>query len=125
MSDEKHKPWCSEQARKINGGCICKAESSFAAPTLLACCWSENSNGAWATGCGNLYEVNDGTPLENKMHFCCFCGRKLTESRYVDDIRDDHDDEYVAELAAKQANAELRHSADNAASKPNKTTNEH
>lgn len=33
MSDEKHKPWCSEQARKINGGCICKAESSFAAPS--------------------------------------------------------------------------------------------
>lgn len=35
MSDEKHKPWCSEQARKESGGCICKTESSFAAPTLL------------------------------------------------------------------------------------------
>ncbi len=32
MSDEKHKPWCSERARKESGGCICKAESSFAAP---------------------------------------------------------------------------------------------
>ena len=32
MSDEKHKPWCSERARKESGGCICKTESSFAAP---------------------------------------------------------------------------------------------
>jgi hypothetical protein len=39
MSDEKHKPWCSEQARKINGGCICKAESSFAAPSGSAATW--------------------------------------------------------------------------------------
>jgi len=30
MSDEKHKPWCSERARKEFGGCICKTESSFA-----------------------------------------------------------------------------------------------
>ena len=30
MSDEKHKPWCSERARKENGGCICKASSSLA-----------------------------------------------------------------------------------------------
>lgn len=33
MSDEKHKPWCSEWAREKNGGCICKSEGSFAAPT--------------------------------------------------------------------------------------------
>jgi len=32
MSEEKHKPWCSEQAREQNGGCICHTESSFAAP---------------------------------------------------------------------------------------------
>ena len=35
MSDEKHKPWCSERARKENGGCICKASSSLAPATLL------------------------------------------------------------------------------------------
>jgi hypothetical protein len=29
MSDEKHKPWCSEQARKENGGCICQAHSEL------------------------------------------------------------------------------------------------
>lgn len=77
---------------------------AVACSDLLACCWSESSNGAWATGCGELWELNDGTPKENGMKFCPCCGRKLTESRYVDDIRDDHDDEYVAELAAKQTN---------------------
>lgn len=35
MIDEKHKPWCSEQAREQNGACICKTEKSFSAPTLL------------------------------------------------------------------------------------------
>lgn len=32
MSDEKHKPWCSERARKENEECICETASSFAAP---------------------------------------------------------------------------------------------
>jgi Lar family restriction alleviation protein len=38
MSDSKHKPWCSEQARKQYGVCICQpAESELASATLLAC----------------------------------------------------------------------------------------
>jgi len=37
MSDEKHKPWCSERARKQSGECICKAEIELASATLLAC----------------------------------------------------------------------------------------
>ena len=32
MSDEQHKPWCTERTREKSGVCICQAESSFAAP---------------------------------------------------------------------------------------------
>lgn len=83
-----------------------KSPTPVASGDWLACVWSQDSDGsAWATGCGHLFDVNDGTPKENGMCFCAFCGRKLNESPYVDDIRDAHDDEYVAELMAKQANA--------------------
>jgi len=50
------------------------------------CVWTQDSDGsAWATGCGNLFEITIGTPKENGMCWCCFCGRKLNESPYTDD----------------------------------------
>ena len=36
-----------------------------------------NDHGDWSTGCGYEYTINDGTPKENGMAFCCFCGGKL------------------------------------------------
>lgn len=48
------------------------------------CGWVENSEGTWATGCGHLFELNDGSPSENSMKFCCFCGCKLEETKYVE-----------------------------------------
>ena len=35
--------------------------------------------GAWATGCGRLFELNDGTPKDNGMLYCYHCGKKLKE----------------------------------------------
>jgi hypothetical protein len=59
---------------------------SVESPALLACGWTQESDGsAWATGCGHLFEVINGTPKENGMGFCCFCGRTLGESPYTED----------------------------------------
>ena len=64
---------------------------------LLACGWTQDSDGsAWATGCGHLFDVNDGTPKENGMCWCCFCGRELKQTPYTDD---------------EQANAEVSEAA--------------
>lgn len=64
--------------------------AAVASSALLACGWTQESDGgAWATGCGHLFEVNDGTPKENGMGFCCFCGRTLSESLYTDDEQDE------------------------------------
>ena len=42
------------------------------------CGWTDNSGeGDWDTGCGNCFTLNDGTPEENGMHFCCYCGKPL------------------------------------------------
>jgi hypothetical protein len=63
-----------------------KGEPQVRISAVLACGWTQDSDGsAWATGCGHLFEVNDGTPKENGMCWCCFCGRELKETPYTDD----------------------------------------
>ena len=65
----------------------------------LRCEWAQDENGAWKTKCGNIFEITEGSPLQNKMGFCCYCGKKITEMLLVDDVRDKHDDEYVNQLS--------------------------
>ena len=65
------------------------AGQTLAPVSLLACGWTQESDGsAWATGCGHLFEVNDGTPKENGMGFCCFCGRTMSESPYAEEPKE-------------------------------------
>lgn len=51
------------------------------------CTWSQDGEGEdlWITGCGNCFRIDEGTPSENKMNFCCYCGASLFESPWVDD----------------------------------------
>ena len=42
------------------------------------CLWN-NVDGCWETTCGNAFEINDGTPSENNMTYCCYCGGKVEE----------------------------------------------
>jgi hypothetical protein len=44
----------------------------------LVCLWN-NVDGCWETTCGNAFEINDGTPSENNMTYCCYCGGKVKE----------------------------------------------
>lgn len=55
------------------------------------CMWREY-DGAWEASCGHDFFLNDGTPAENNMRFCCFCGRHLVE-RVETDEDDDHDNQ--------------------------------
>ena len=43
------------------------------------CVWHahENDYGIWTTDCHNMFALYDGTPAENQMAFCCFCGKHL------------------------------------------------
>lgn len=47
----------------------------------LVCVWSEEEDGNWDTGCGGMYSIITGTPEENEMKFCCYCGAKLREGK--------------------------------------------
>ena len=43
------------------------------------CVWSEDEDGNWDTGCGNMFVLTEGTPYDNEMGFCCYCGHKLDQ----------------------------------------------
>jgi hypothetical protein len=46
------------------------------------CEWIEDEEGNWSTECRRLFCLNEGTPKENGMNFCCYCGGALTEGKY-------------------------------------------
>lgn len=42
------------------------------------CTWTEDC-GPYSTSCGNYFEIIDGTPAENGMLFCPYCGRRIED----------------------------------------------
>lgn len=49
------------------------------------CTWTQNEDGVYQTGCGNLFEFNEGTPAENEFRFCCYCGQKLVQGKLMEE----------------------------------------
>jgi hypothetical protein len=47
------------------------------------CHWAENEHGNWFTGCDRAFSVDYGSPHDNDMTFCPFCGGRLTEHKYT------------------------------------------
>lgn len=39
----------------------------------------------WAAQCGRYFTIKDGSPSDNEMRFCCFCGKPLVEIRFEDE----------------------------------------
>ena len=42
------------------------------------CHWTDDC-GSWVTTCRNYFQLNEGTPKDNGMNFCLFCGKTLKE----------------------------------------------
>lgn len=51
---------------------------------LGSCTWSQEDKDSdgWETDCGYNFEVYEGTPAENNMKFCCYCGKRLITELY-------------------------------------------
>lgn len=50
---------------------------------LKACEWFYEGVAAgdyYRTTCGNYFQVFEGTPADNNMHFCCYCGGELIQA---------------------------------------------
>ena len=55
------------------------------------CIWRNDDSTTWETECGKAFCLNDGTPYENEMRFCCFCGEALAEEFAMREKEDDTD----------------------------------
>ena len=54
--------------------------------TIVPCEWIYDDDlGAWVTSCDKLFVLNDGTPAENNMQFCCYCGKSLAQIELKDE----------------------------------------
>lgn len=42
------------------------------------CQWTADDDGIYETECGNMFEITEGSPVENGMVHCCYCGGVLT-----------------------------------------------
>ena len=47
---------------------------------MAKCQWTQDEDGAYDTECGNKYEITNGTPKENRMKYCTYCGKQLDEA---------------------------------------------
>lgn len=58
------------------GLCVyCSERSDTAVPQ---CTWTLNDfDGSFDTLCGEKFSLDSGTPEENKMRWCCYCGKTL------------------------------------------------
>jgi hypothetical protein len=60
--------------------------------TSNACLWREEyGDEEYQTSCGKAFVLNDGTPKDNDMLFCCFCGKLLREERGASEPEEEED----------------------------------
>lgn len=48
-----------------------------------SCTWTLNADSygeTWESACGETWQFETGGPTENKMKFCCYCGKRLIEN---------------------------------------------
>lgn len=51
---------------------------------LIVCVWEDDGD-SWFTSCRNRFTLIDGTPSQNHMKFCCYCGNPLHEVEHRSD----------------------------------------
>jgi hypothetical protein len=55
------------------------------------CTWyqdGDSDSGMYGTSCRRYFDLNDGTPEDNKMKWCCYCGKKLKQELITEDEDD-------------------------------------
>lgn len=55
------------------------------------CAWAKDSDGNWDTLCGHCFVLESGTPRDNDMEFCCYCGGSLEQVEYIDEANQERD----------------------------------
>ena len=52
--------------------------------TTDVCHWTHDDldMGTWATDCNQTFCLIDGTPDDNELKYCCYCGKPLVSMPY-------------------------------------------
>jgi len=50
------------------------------------CKWTEDDAGDWDSDCGDSFIFNNDGPVENHFKFCPYCGRKLKQINWPEEI---------------------------------------
>jgi len=62
---------------------------------MESCKWKQvddwNNSSVWDTDCGNAFTIENGTPLDNEMKFCCYCGKPLEQI----EAEEERDEEWI------------------------------
>ena len=53
---------------------------------LAICRWQEDFDGNYDTDCQQSFCMLDGTPDENGMRYCCYCGKPLESVKYREEV---------------------------------------
>jgi hypothetical protein len=75
----------SELHRAFNdGGFVVQEALRAALEQPNECHWyqdGDEDSDKWAASCGRhrYFQLNDGTPTDNRMKHCCYCGKPLVE----------------------------------------------
>lgn len=55
------------------------------------CTWhqdGDSDSGVYATSCRHYFSLEDGTPEDNKMQWCCYCGKQLAQELIAENSDD-------------------------------------
>ncbi len=51
---------------------------SFKRGKMDKCYWKyDNNYDYWETTCNNAFFLENGTPSDNEMIYCCYCGKEI------------------------------------------------
>jgi hypothetical protein len=51
------------------------------------CKWTyDNDYDQWITSCDNAFVLMEGTPAENRMLYCPYCGKNITQDKVIKDV---------------------------------------
>ena len=61
--------------------------AALAEPQQESCVWAQadSDTDLWETSCGRSFRLDEGTPAENHMKWCCYCGKQLDQHPWVDE----------------------------------------
>ena len=51
------------------------------------CVWHQDGEDSdtWGSKCGRYFRLDDGTPDDNHMRWCCYCGKPLESVIWTDE----------------------------------------